>query len=256
MKVTIITVTYNSAKFLEDCINSVAAQDFKNIEYIVVDGGSTDGTVAIIKHNEDKITKWVSEKDNGMYDAINKGMKWATGDIIGLLNSDDLLASKDVISSIVASFKQHKVDCVYSDLVYVERFNTQKIVRYWKGLSYKRKRFNYGWMPAHPTFYVRKDVIDHLGEYEPHFFTAADYEFMTRLLYKHRISAYYLPKLSVKMRTGGVSNVSLNSRFRANRRDYLSMKKNKVPFPFIVSLLKPLSKLNQYSYTFFKKVSP
>ncbi len=254
MKVTIITVTYNSAKFLEDCMNSVFTQDFNNIEYIVVDGGSTDETVSIIKQHEKKIAKWISEKDGGMYEAINKGMKMATGDIIGLLNSDDLLASKDVISSIVKSFKQHKVDCVYSDLVYVDRFNTQKIVRYWKGLSYKRHRFNYGWMPAHPTFYVRKDVVEHLGEYESHFFTAADYEFMTRLLYRYRISAYYLPKLTVKMRTGGASNVSFYSRFRANRRDYLSMKRNKVPFPFFVSLLKPLSKLNQYYYTFFKKI--
>jgi glycosyltransferase involved in cell wall biosynthesis len=253
MKVTIITVTYNSAKFLEDCMNSVFTQDFNNIEYIVVDGGSTDNTVAIIRQHENKITKWISEKDSGMYDAINKGMKMATGDIIGLLNSDDLLASADVISSIVASFQQHKVDCVYSDLVYVDRFNTKKIIRYWKGLSYKRRRFNYGWMPAHPTFYVRRDVVEHLGEYESHFFTAADYDFMTRLLYRYRISAYYMPKLSVKMRTGGVSNVSFASRFKANRRDYLSMKTNNVPFSFIVSLLKPLRKLNQYYYTFLKK---
>ncbi|HTB53374.1 MAG TPA: glycosyltransferase family 2 protein [Ferruginibacter sp.] len=254
MKVTIITVTYNSAQFVEDCINSVIAQDYEDIEYIVVDGGSTDETVSIIKRYENKIATWVSEKDKGMYDAINKGMKMATGDIIGLLNSDDLLASTNVISSIVASFKAQRVDCIYADLVYVDRYNTQKLVRYWKGLSYKRRRFNYGWMPAHPTFYVRKEIVDQLGEYESHFFTAADYEFMSRLLYLYRISAYYLPMLTVKMRTGGASNVSFYSRFRANRRDYLSMKKNKMPFPFIVSLLKPLSKLNQYYYTFFKKI--
>jgi glycosyltransferase involved in cell wall biosynthesis len=254
MKVTIITVTYNSAQFLEDCMNSVLSQDYDNIEYIVVDGGSTDETVSIIKKYNDRISKWVSEKDSGMYDAINKGMKMATGDIIGLLNSDDLLASTDVVTCIVESFKKQKVDCVYSDLVYVDRFNTQKIIRYWKGLTYNRRRFNLGWMPAHPTFYIRKEIVEQLGEYESHFFTAADYEFMTRLLYRYRISAYYLPKLAVKMRTGGASNVSFYSRFRANRRDYLSMKNNKVPFPFIVSLLKPLSKLNQYYYTFFKKV--
>ena len=250
MKVTIITVTYNSSKYLEDCINSVVHQNYNNIEHIIVDGGSTDGTVAIIKSYEPHIAKWVSEKDKGMYDAINKGMKMATGEVIGILNSDDILASDDIITEIANSFIQHKVDSVYGDLTYVEQENLQKILRFWKGGSYNRNRFLYGWMPAHPTFYVRKEIVDKLGGYESHYFTAADYEFMTRYLYRYRISAYYLPKLIVKMRIGGASNGNLFRRLRANRRDYLAMRKNQVPFPFIASVLKPLIKLHQYYYTF------
>ena len=142
MKVTIITVTYNSEKFLRDCIESVINQDYPDIEHILIDGVSTDSTVSIIKEYEDKIAKWISEKDNGMYDAINKGMVMATGDVIGILNSDDMLASRDVISNIVKYFIEHKVDSVYGDLVYVDQQNTRKVIRYWKGMPYNRFRFN------------------------------------------------------------------------------------------------------------------
>jgi glycosyltransferase involved in cell wall biosynthesis len=250
MKVTIITVTYNSAKYLEDCICSVINQNYGDIEHIIIDGGSTDETLSIIKQYETHIAKWISEKDNGMYDAINKGMKMATGNVIGLLNSDDILASEDVIINIVAAFKKHNVDSVYGDLTYVDQKNTEKILRFWKGGKYNRQRFLYGWMPAHPTFYIRKEIVDELGGYESHYFTAADYEFMTRYLYRYRISAFYLQKLIVKMRNGGVSNGSLSRRLKANRRDYLAMRRNQIPFPFIASVLKPLIKLHQYYYTF------
>jgi len=249
MKVTIITVTYNSSKYLEDCINSVVKQNYPDIEHIVVDGGSTDGTIDIIKKFESHISKWISEKDNGMYDALNKGMKMATGEVIGILNSDDVLASEDVITEIVNSFAKYKVDSVYGDLTYVEQNNTEKILRFWKGGEYNRNRFVYGWMPAHPTFYIRREVVNELGGYESHYFTAADYEFMSRYLYRYRVSAHYLPKLVVKMRSGGQSNGNLYRRLRANRRDYLAMKKNEIPFPFIASVLKPLIKLHQYYYT-------
>ncbi|MDQ6723052.1 MAG: glycosyltransferase [Thermoproteota archaeon] len=254
MNVTIITVTYNSAKYLEECIRSIVDQSHRNIEHIIVDGGSTDETLSIIKKYEQHISKWVSEKDNGMYDAINKGMKMATGDVIGLLNSDDILASKDVISSIVQAFKAHKVNCVYGDLTYVDQKDTEKVLRFWKGGNYNRQRFLYGWMPAHPTFYIRREIVNELGGYESHYFTAADYEFMTRYLYRHRVSAFYLPKLIVKMRIGGASNSSLARRLKANRRDYLAMRKNQIPFPFIASVLKPLIKLHQYYYTLAHKL--
>ena len=141
MKVTIITVTLNSAKFLEDCIQSVIKQDYKDIEHLVIDGGSTDGTLAIIEKYTGHIARWVSEKDKGMYDAVNKGMRMSGGDIIGTLNSDDVLASPDVISTIVAGFKQQPVNAVYGDLVYVDPLNTEKVIRVWKGLPYKRSRF-------------------------------------------------------------------------------------------------------------------
>jgi glycosyltransferase len=254
MKVTIITVTYNSAKYLEDCINSVVNQTYPEIEHIIIDAASTDGTLDIIRSYENQIAKWVSETDKGMYDAINKGMEMATGDVIGILNSDDMLATKDVIAEIVNCFIQHKVDSVYGDLVYVDQVNTKRIIRYWKGFSYKRYRFNYGWMPAHPTFYFKRELLKELGGYESHYFTAADYEFMARYLYRFRISAKYISMLIVKMRVGGQSNRNIKSRLRANRRDYLAMKINKIPFPFIASILKPLIKLRQYYYTLSHKV--
>lgn len=254
MKVTIITVTHNAVLFLADCIESIIAQDYHDIEHIIVDANSTDGTLDIIKHYDKQISCWLSEKDAGMYDAINKGMALATGSIIGILNSDDKLASNEVISDIVNCFKRKQVDAVYGDLVYVEKLNMQNIIRYWKGNSFKRFRFNYGWMPAHPTFYIRASLIKDLGGYETHYYTAADYEFMTRYLYRFRINACYLPKLIVRMRAGGQSNKNLKIRLRANRRDYLAMKENKIPFPLAVSILKPIIKLHQYYYSLFGKV--
>ena len=250
MRVTIITATYNSGAHLEDCIQSVMQQDHPDIEHIVIDGKSADNTLAIIKQYEANLAGWISEPDNGMYDAINKGMRMATGDVIGILNSDDMFESADVVSEIVKAFETQKVDAVYGDLNFVDKQHTEKVMRVWKGKPFKRKRFCYGWMPAHPTFYIKKSLVDLFGGYETHYFTAADYEFMARYLYFHRCSAYYLPKLFIKMRMGGQSNINLKQRLRANRRDYLAMKKNRIPFSFLVSVMKPLSKVHQ----FYKKV--
>lgn len=246
MKVTIITVTYNSALYLEQCIQSVIGQHYHDIEHIIIDGGSTDGTLEIIQRYKSHIAQWVSEPDHGMYDAINKGMRLANGDVIGTLNSDDILAGRDVISAVVNSFNNYHVDAVYGDIVYVQPSNTDKVWRVWKGCQYNRNKFKYGWMPAHPSFYIRKNLVEKCGFYETHFYSAADYEFMTRYLYYFQVKARYLPKLIVKMRSGGMSNGSISRRLRANRRDYLAMKKNHIPFALIVSILKPLSKLYQY----------
>ncbi|MBS1927003.1 MAG: glycosyltransferase [Chitinophagaceae bacterium] len=247
MKVSIITATYNSARFLEDCIQSVRKQTFLNIEHIVVDGKSTDATLSIIHKHRNHIAKWISETDRGIYDAINKGIEMATGDIIGVLNSDDMLDSSNVIEEIVKAFENKAVDAIYGDLDYVAAEDTSKIIRIWKGRPYKRNRFHYGWMPAHPTFYIRRSLTEKFGLYENHYFTAADYEFMARYLYKNKVNATYLPMLIVKMRMGGESNKSLRQRFRANRRDYLAMKVNQIPFAFLVSILKPLIKLHQFT---------
>ncbi len=246
MKVTIITVTYNSEKYLEECIQSVIEQDYPDIEHIVIDGKSKDGTLEIIKKYEPYLAYWTSETDRGMYDAINKGMAVAKGEIIGILNSDDVLASKDVISAIVQAFTASNTDTLYGDLEYVDPQDLGKIYRVWKGKPYRRKLFKYGWMPAHPTFYIKRELVEKYGGYENHYFSAADYEFMSRYLFHYKVSAQYLPKLLVKMRRGGQSNNSILKRLRANRRDYLAMKKNRIPFPFLVSILKPLSKLHQY----------
>jgi len=253
MKVSIITVTKNSEKHLSDCINSVKRQNYKNIEYIVVDGLSTDKTLDIIRKNEGYIDYWISEPDRGMYDAINKGISLASGDVIGILNSDDMLASADAIRSIVDCFETTGTESVYGDLVYVDAANTQKIIRYWKGISYKRFRFRYGWMPAHPTFYMKRELIDKYGLYENHYYTAADYEFMARYLFLHKVSAQYIDSMLVKMRCGGISNITLKSRLRANRRDFLAMKQNKIPFSFFVSVLKPLIKIPQFKSHYAKQ---
>ena len=154
-----------------------------------------------------------------------------------------MFASADAVKSIVDCFETSDTDSVYGDLVYVDAGNTQKILRYWKGVSYKRFRFRYGWMPAHPTFYMRRELIQQYGAYENHYYTAADYEFMARYLFLHKISSTYIDTMLVKMRSGGISNENIKSRLRANRRDFLAMKKNKIPFSFIVSILKPLIKL-------------
>ncbi len=249
MKVSLITVTYNSENFIEECITSVITQRHKDIEHIIIDGKSTDNTISIIKKYESHITKWTSEADKGMYDAINKGINMATGDIIGILNSDDILVEDDVIESIVKAFEENNVDTVYGDLEYVSATDTNKIIRIWKGRPFKRYRFKYGWMPAHPTFYIKRSLIEKYGYYENHYYSAADYEFMARYLFKNRLTAYYIPKLIVKMRVGGQSNRNMYQRLRANRRDYLAMKKNNIPFAFFVSILKPLIKVQQ----FFKK---
>lgn len=247
MKISLITVTYNSEKYLAHCIDSIQRQTFKDIEHIIVDGNSKDNTVAIIKSYGNKIAKWISEPDRGMYDAINKGIAMATGDVIGVLNSDDMLFSDDVIENIANTFETENVDSVYGDLQYVDQEVTSRVFRTWKGKKYDRNLFKMGWMPGHPTFYIKKSVIDMYGGYENHYFTAADYEFMARYLFKHRISSFYLPKLIVKMRRGGASNNNINHRFRANRRDYLAMKQNAIPLPFLVSILKPLIKVHQYN---------
>ena len=253
MKVSIITVTLNSEKYLSDCIRSVKGQNYKNIEHIIVDGKSTDGTLRIIYKNLDSISFWVSETDRGMYDAINKGLQMATGDVVGILNSDDMFASADSVRSIVDCFQTANVDSVYGDLIYVDPKDTHKVVRYWKSNSYKRSRFRYGWMPAHPTFYIRRGLLLQYGMYENHYITAADYEFMARYLFLHKVSSQYLDSMLVKMRTGGLSNGSFKKWFRANRRDYLAMKKNKIPFSLIVSVLKPLLKLPQFKSAYAKQ---
>ena len=253
MKVSIITVTMNSERYLSDCINSVCRQNYRDIEHIIIDGKSTDGTLNIILQNLDHISYWVSETDRGMYDAINKGLEMATGDVVGILNSDDMFASADAVKSIVDCFETTGTDTVYGDLVYVDACNTQKILRYWKGVSYKRSRFRYGWMPAHPTFYMRRELIEQHGVYENHYYTAADYEFMARYLFLHKVSSQYIDTMLVKMRSGGISNENFKSRLRANRRDFLAMRKNKIPFSFFVSILKPLIKLPQFNSRYAKQ---
>lgn len=209
MKVSIITVVYNNANFIKDAIESVLTQSYENIEYIVIDGASNDGTVEIIKRYGNKITHFLSEKDHGIYDAMNKGLKLASGDIIGILNSDDFYISNNVINMVVEVFLYNNVDSVFADLVYVNPDNLAKVVRYYDSSYFSPSKFSYGWMPAHPTFFVRRDIYEKYGFFKTDYKIAADYELLVRFLGKHRISYFYLQIPLVKMRIGGVSTTSL-----------------------------------------------
>jgi len=217
VKISIITVVLNNAECIEECIKSVLDQTYKNIEYIVVDGGSTDGTVEIIKKYENKIAKWISEPDRGIYDAMNKGIKLATGEIVGMLNSDDFYASNDVISTVVKEFQKKNVDSVFADLVFVKRDDINKIVRYYKSSNFSPKKFGYGWMPAHPTFFAKREVYEKYGVFKLKYKIAADYELLLRFLGKYHISYSYIPKVFIKMRTGGQSTKNFKSNWILNK---------------------------------------
>lgn len=246
MKISIITVSYNSTNTIKDTIESIKLQDYNNIEYIVIDGGSNDGTLDIIEECSDVITRSVSEPDKGIYDAMNKGIKMATGDIVGILNSDDFYHNENVITNIVNAFLTYGVDSVYSDLVYVDPIQTSKIDRFWKSSTFNRKKFLYGWMPAHPTFFVKNEVYKKYGVFNLKLKSAADYEFMLRVLYRFKISSHYLPQISVKMRSGGNSNSSLSSRLNGNKEDREAWAINNLKPYFFSTMLKPLRKLPQF----------
>ena len=245
-KISIITVTYNSAQTLEQTIQSILSQDHPNVEYIMVDGKSTDGTLAIIEKYRPKITHFISEKDDGLYHAINKGINLASGDIIGILHADDFYTNNDVLTGIAETFKINAADAVYADLYYVDKDNTDKIIRTWKSGAFSPHKFLWGWMPPHPTFFVKKECYQKYGSFNTTFRSAADYEIMLRLLYKHKIKAAYLPEFIVKMRVGGQSNASLNNRLKANNEDRLAWKLNDIKPYFFTLTLKPLRKVVQF----------
>jgi glycosyltransferase involved in cell wall biosynthesis len=246
MKISVITVCYNAASTIEETIKSVISQNYTDTEYIIIDGGSTDGTISIIEKYKQNIHFFVSEKDNGMYDAINKGIKLATGEIIGLMHADDFFSHNKALSVIADTLNSTKAEAVYSDLQYVYKDNPDKIFRNWKSGKYKNGLFRLGWMPPHPTFYLKKDYFLKYGLYNATFSIAADYELMLRMIHKHKIMPAYIPQVLVKMRVGGKSNISFASRLKANMEDRKAWKINDLkPFPFTF-LLKPLRKLVQF----------
>ena len=245
MKITIITATYNSAATVEDTLNAVREQDYADIEHIIIDGKSTDDTLTIVS-GFPHVTKVVSEKDKGIYDAMNKGIGLATGDIIGILNSDDIYIDRTVLSAIAQIFADPEVMTVYADLQYIDAGDTNRIRRTWVAGPFKKKNFYYGWMPPHPTFFVRKEVYRQAGLFSTDLRSAADYELMLRILLKYGFSVRYLPRVIVKMRMGGMSNASLNNRLRANREDRLAWKLNGLKPNFFTLYLKPLRKIHQF----------
>lgn len=246
MNFSIITVCYNSEKTIESTVQSVISQDYPHIEYIVIDGKSNDSTHAILSKYKNKISTLISEPDNGIYDAINKGIKLANGQIVGLLHSDDFFANEKVISTIAAAFSFHNADAIYSDLEYVSKEDVKKVVRFWKAGAYKTGDFQKGWMPPHPTFYARKELFEMYGGYNTAFKFSADYELMLRFIHKNSIKLGYIPEVLVKMRVGGEGNRNIKNRLLANKEDKMAWECNGLRPPTFLRIAKPLQKIKQY----------
>lgn len=239
MKISIITVVRNNASTIKDTIDSVLKQTYSNVEYIVIDGSSTDGTIEIIQGYKKYIKKFISEKDKGVYDAMNKGINLATGDVIGLLNGDDVYFDETVLQNVANAFKKNESDCVYGDLYYVERNNLDEVVRYWKSSKFKKGSFARGWHPPHPTFFVKKEVYSKYGLYDIEMKVSADFDLMLRLLEKYNITSHYLPTILVRMRTGGMSNKTIKNIIISNQSILRSFDKYKI-------------KINKFMYLIYR----
>lgn len=245
MKISIITAAYNNQATITDAINSVLTQQDVDLELIVIDGGSTDGTLDILRKYSKSLTIFVSEPDQGIYDALNKGINLAQGDIIGFLHSDDLLANDQVLNRIASAFADPTVDAVYGDLLYVTQQNTDKVVRYWRSGDFTPKKLKKGWMPPHPTFYVRSKIYKQFGTFDLSYKIAADYDCILRFLGRGAIRCHYIPEILIKMRVGGVSNRSLKNIIQKSLEDYKALRSNKVGGVGTL-LLKNILKIRQF----------
>jgi glycosyltransferase involved in cell wall biosynthesis len=244
LKISIITVTYNAGGTIERCIQSVISQIYKNVEYIIIDGASNDDTVPVIDRYQNHIHYFISEPDRGIYDAMNKGIAFATGDIVGMLNADDVFSDNSVLGDVARAFEDENVRILYGDLDYVNRMG--KIFRKWRSGMYTHGKYNWGWMPPHPTFYCRRELFSEFGFYSLDYGTAADYHLMARFMHKHHLSAFYLEKVIVNMEIGGASNKNLSSRVKGLISDFRAMRDNGIRAPFITVFLKRLGKIGQY----------
>lgn len=244
MKVSIITATYNSEDTIADAIYAINSQTYNNIEHIIIDGASTDNTLEIANKLKTNSTKIISEPDKGIYDALNKGIKLATGEIIALLHADDIYAGNDIIENAVTLFKVAKTDSIYADLQYVAKSNINNIIRYWKSGSFEYKKLFKGWMPPHPTFIIKKEIYNKYGLFDTNFRIAADYDIVLRFLGKHKITTSYLPEVMTKMRVGGESNKSIKNIIKKMKEDAKALRKNGFPSWRIV-FMKNVSKIPQ-----------
>lgn len=244
-KISIITVSFNSAQTIGDTLKSIAGQSYPNIEHIIVDGASTDQTMQIVT-GFPHVTKCISEKDEGIYFAMNKGIAMASGDVIGILNADDLYADNGVIAKVAAVFEDPAVDATYADLVFVDREDVSKVVRTWKSGPFKRSSMYNGWMPPHPTFFVRRSLYEKYGLFNTILRSAADYELMLRFLLKHEINLSYIPQTIINMRQGGKSTASISNRIKANVEDRKAWRMNGLKPHFFTLILKPLRKIKQF----------
>jgi glycosyltransferase involved in cell wall biosynthesis len=249
-KISVVTVVRNKADTIEDAILSVAGQNYPHVEHIVIDGASTDGTTSIIGKHRDKLAQVVSERDDGMYDAMNKGVRLARGDVIGTLNADDFYSGSDVLAGVAEVFKDPDVGACYADLVYVDRGTASRVVRFWRSSEFHPGLFGRGWCPPHPTFFVRRTIYEKHGGFDLSYRLAADVELMMRFLETHRVRATYVPHVWVKMRVGGTSNKSLTNIVIQNLYIAKAARKNKVPFnPLLFFAHKLVDRARQFRAT-------
>ncbi len=245
LKISIITIVYNREKTIKDTINSVLNQTYKNIEYIIIDGKSTDSTLNIVNSYKDKISKIISEKDDGLYDALNKGINLATGDIIGFIHSDDFYIDNFVIEKVANEFKKNNPDTLFADLVYIKDENKEKIHRYYSAKNFTPNKLKYGLMPPHPTFFVKKEVYQKYGLYKTDYKIAGDFEMITRLLLVNKLSFSYLNTPLVKMRLGGISTSSFKQRLKTNKEVLRALKENGIKANHLSILKKYPTKIKE-----------
>lgn len=245
MKISIITAVFNRVDCIGHSVASVQRQTYADVEHVVIDGGSTDGTIRILQESLDARSKLVSEPDNGIYDALNKGLSIASGDIVGVMHSDDFFANDRVLACVAAAFDNPQVDAVYGDLDYVAKVDVNRVIRHWKSGEFTSERLAWGWMPPHPTLFLRRRVFEQWGVFDTRFRIAADYDSILRYFGQGKIRATYIPEVLVKMRVGGESNRSLSKIWMKSREDYLALRRNGVGG--IGALIwKNLSKLGQF----------
>jgi len=252
MKVSIITVVLNNRDYVGDCLRSVLVQDYRDIEHIIVDGGSTDGTIDVIRKFDGRISQFINEPDYGMYDALNKGIRLATGEVIGILHSDDFYEHPRVIEGVVNILEGEKLDSCYGDLLYVSKNDPEKVIRYWKSSPYKPGQFRSGWMPPHCTFFVKRAIYERHGLFRTDLKIAADYELMLRFLEKHKITTHHINGVLLRMRVGGMSNRSLGNIIKKSCEDYRAWRLNGLSGGFFSVLMKNITKLPQLM-AFFRK---
>lgn len=245
MKISIITVCFNSQQTIRATIKSVLSQSYKQVEYIIIDGASTDNTIKIIKEFSNSIDVFVSEGDAGIYDAINKGINKSSGDVVGLLHADDVFDNRSVIDNVMRLFDEN-VDMIYGDINYVDRNDIYRVIRRWKSGSYKKGKFKWGWMPPHTSFFIKKSCYIKHGLYNLNLGSSADYELMLRMFELYNLKSKYIPLNITNMRVGGVSNSSFKNRWEANRNDKKSWKINGLKPFWFTFLIKPIIKIKQF----------
>ncbi len=245
MKVSIITVVFNGEKYIRSCIESVLAQDYPEIEYIVIDGNSSDNTCEIVKSFGQKIHRLVSEPDKGIYDAMNKGIRLASGDLIGILNADDFYASGKIISEVVGGFSGSDSDLLFGDLIYVKPDNENRIVRYYRGKSFTKSRLKFGDMPPHPTMFVKRKIYESKGLYKTDYRICADFDMISRLIAVEGLKWKYMPLTMVVMRTGGVSTSGIRSRLAVNREILRACRENGIRTNSLLIWMKYFRKIFQ-----------